>query len=161
MHIDPLERKWMYIATAMAFTCVGVLAAFAVGDNINPPSNVETIESATLHLSDEFAEDKLGVSKNDDGSLTVRMVAARYGFYPQKIELPANTPVTFRVASFDVLHGVHGAMTNMSTMVIPGYVSEVTTAFPKAGEYPFLCNEFCGLGHDHMWSRLVVTDASS
>ena len=158
MHIDRLERRWVYLTSLLALTVVGVLAGFAVGDNINPPSNVETIDSARLHLSDEFAEDKLGVTSNPDGSFTVHMVAARYGFYPRTIEVPANTPVTFRIASMDVLHGIHGALTNLNTMVVPGYVSEVTTAFPKAGEYPMVCNEFCGLGHDHMWSKLIVTE---
>jgi cytochrome c oxidase subunit 2 len=89
------------------------------------------------------------------------MVAARYGFYPPRIEVPANTPVTFRIASTDVLHGVHVPYTNMTTMIVPGYVSEVTTSFPNTGEYSLLCNEYCGLGHDSMWSRLIVTDASA
>jgi cytochrome c oxidase subunit 2 len=108
-------------------------------------------------LSEEFAEDKLGVKKNEDGSITVTMVAARYGFYPQRIEVPANTPVKFRMASYDVLHGVHAPYTNMATMVVPGYVSEVNTEFPNVGEYPMFCNEYCGLGHDEMWGRLIVT----
>ena len=41
-------------------------------------------------------------------------------------------------------------------MIVPGYVSEFTTTFPKTGKYSFLCNEYCGLGHDSMWSRLNV-----
>ncbi|MEN8130656.1 MAG: cytochrome C oxidase subunit II, partial [Pseudomonadota bacterium] len=67
---------------------------------------------------------------------------------------------TFRVASADVLHGVHTPYTNMNTMVVPGYVSQVTTRFATPGEVPMLCNEFCGLGHEHMWSRLVVVPKS-
>lgn len=142
----------------MTFGITAILGFYAVGSNIHPPSNVETIDSSRLHLSEEFAEDNLGVKKNEDGSFTVTMVAARYGFYPQRVEVPANTPVKFRLASYDVLHGVHAPFTNMSTMVVPGYVSEVNTQFPKAGEYPLFCNEFCGLGHDEMWSRLFVTN---
>jgi cytochrome c oxidase subunit 2 len=84
------------------------------------------------------------------------MVAARYSFYPQMIEVPVDTPVTFRITSPDVLHGVHVPFTNMSTMVVPGYVSEVTTSFRREGEAQFLCNEYCGLGHDYMWSKLKV-----
>ena len=89
-------------------------------------------------------------------ALRVTLVAARYGFYPNHIEIPADTPVTFRMASVDVLHAAHIPMTNMSTMVVPGYVSQVTTTFPKPGDYPLLCNEYCGLGHDHMWSKVTV-----
>jgi len=158
---DSLERKWIWLSLIMAFLMGGVLGFYALASNIHPPSNVETIDSSRLHLTEEFAEDNLGVSSNDDGSLTVTMVAARYGFYPQRIVVPTDTRVTFRIASADVLHGVHVPNTNMTTMIVPGYVSEVTTSFPTSGEFSLLCNEYCGLGHDAMWSRLVVTEKSA
>ena len=68
----------------------------------------------------------------------------------------SHTVVTFRITSPDIVHGVHVPFTNMSTMVIPGYISEVTTRFSREGEAQFLCNEYCGLGHDYMWSKLKV-----
>ncbi len=158
---DPLERKWIWLSLAMAFLMGGLLGFYALSGNIHPPSNVETIDSSRLHLTEEFAEDNLGVKANDDGSVTVTMVAARYGFYPPRIEVPVNTPVTLRMASADVLHGVHVPFTNMTTMVVPGYISEVNTSFPRTGEFSLLCNEYCGLGHDSMWSRLVVVPKSA
>jgi cytochrome c oxidase subunit 2 len=157
---DDIERRWIWISLIMAFAIGGILGLYAVSSNIHPPSNVETVDSTRLHLTEEFAEDNLGVTKQADGSLRVTMVAARYGFYPQKIEVPTDTPVTFRVASADVLHGFHVPFTNAATMVVPGYISEVTTSFPREGKYSFLCNEYCGLGHDSMWSRLVVVPKS-
>ncbi len=153
---DPLERRWVWMSLALAVVMVVVLGYYAVASNLHPPSNVETIDSSRLHLSEEFAEDNLGVKTNPDGSVRVTLVAARYGFYPPRIEVPVDTKVTFRLASADVLHGVHVPNTNMTTMVVPGYISEVTTMFPRTGEYSLLCNEYCGLGHDSMWSRLVV-----
>ena len=153
---DTLERRWVWIALALAVVMGAMLGYFAVANNLHPPSNVETIDSSRLHLSEEFAEDNLGVKTNPDGSVRVILVAARYGFYPPRIEVPVDTPVTFRLASADVLHGVHVPNTNMATMVVPGYIAEVTTTFPRTGEYSMLCNEYCGLGHDSMWSRLVV-----
>lgn len=153
---DPLERKWIWISLILATSISVMLGYYAVEKNIRPPSNVETIDSTRLHLTEEFAEDNLGVHVNDDGSLRVVLVAARYGFFPQQIELPANTPVTFRMASADVLHGVHVPKTNIATMIVPGYVSEVHTEVPRPGKYSLLCNEYCGLGHDQMWSRLIV-----
>lgn len=160
MHIDPLEKQWGWAVIGIGVIMLASMAYAAVVMNTHPPSNVETIDSKRLHLTEEFAEDNLGIQKNEDGSLTVRLVAARYSFYPQNLEVPADTDVTFRVASFDVLHGVHIPFTNMSTMIVPGYVSEVTTRFPREGEYQLLCNEYCGLGHDYMWSRLKVVPKS-
>lgn len=156
MHIDPLERRWLILTSALMLAITGVLVGYAIAGNVHPPSNVEMVDSTQLHLTAEFAEDRLGVAENADGTFTVTMVAGRYGFYPQHVEVPAGTPVTFRIASADVLHGVHVPLTNLSTMIVPGYVSEVTTMFEKTGEYPVLCNEYCGLGHDYMWSRLTV-----
>ena len=153
---DPLERRWVWISLALAVVMGAMLGYFAVANNLHPPSNVEPIDSSRLHLSEEFAEDNLGVKINPDGSVRVTLVAARYGFYPPRIEVPVDTQVTFRLASADVLHGVHVPNTNMATMVVPGYIAEVTTTFPRTGEYSLLCNEYCGLGHDSMWSRLVV-----
>jgi len=49
--------------------------------------------------------------------------------------------------------------TNVNLMVAPGYVSEGTTTFTEPGEYLVVCNEYCGLGHHNMYSRLVVEAA--
>lgn len=156
MHIDQLERKWIIVSLSMIALLVGIMTMDALFHGINPPSKVETIDSASLHLSQEFAEENLGVRIDDKGSVIVRMVAGRYSFFPKHIAVPAETDITFRWVSMDVLHGVHIPMTNMSTMIVPGYVAEITTTFPKPGEYPLLCNEYCGLGHNHMWSNISV-----
>jgi cytochrome c oxidase subunit II len=156
VHVDHLERKWINIALLIIGLMVAVITIDAFLHNINPPSKVETIDSARLHLSKEFAESNLGVQLDDKGAIVVRMVAGRYSFFPKHISVPAETKLTFRWVSMDVLHGVHIPMTNMSTMIVPGYVAEITTSFPKPGEYPVLCNEYCGLGHNHMWSNISV-----
>ncbi len=158
MHIDETEKRWVWITVLMTVIMVGVLTAYAVGSNIHPPSGFEPIDSTRLHIEGEFVEENLGVKTNPDGSITLTMVAARYGFYPSTVEVPVDTPVKIRIASADVLHGVHVPFTNYTTMVVPGYVAEVNTTFQKTGDFSLLCNEYCGLGHDHMWSRLKVVE---
>lgn len=156
IHIDQLERKWITISMLVIGLFVGIITIDAFFHGVNPPSKVETIDSASLHLNKEFAEDNLGVQVDAQGAITIRMVAGRYSFFPKHIAVPAETKLIFRWVSMDVLHGVHIPMTNMSTMIVPGYVAEITTTFPKPGEYPVLCNEYCGLGHNHMWSNISV-----
>ncbi len=158
MHIHPLEKKWALVALGMAGVFVGAIMISSVFHHIDTPGHVETIDSARLHLSQEFNEDNLGVQTGQDGHITVRMVAGRYGFSPRHITVPAQTPITFRWVSQDVLHGVHITMTNMSTMIVPGYVAEVTTILQRPGDYPVICNEYCGMGHAHMWSEITVID---
>ena len=72
-----------------------------------------------------------------------------------KARLPADTPVTFHLTAIDVIHGYQIVRTNGQTMVMPGYVSQFTTQF-EAGEYLVACNEYCGLGHHNMASKITV-----
>ena len=156
MHVDPLEKIWIWVVAGITLIMVGSILYTAIAGNVHPPSNVETIDSTRLHLTEEFAEDNLGVETHDDGSVTVRVVATRYGFYPQQLDVPAEVPVTFRFATPDVLHGLHIPGTNVDTMIVPGYVSQVRTTLKTTGTVPLYCNEYCGLGHHDMWSRMTI-----
>ncbi len=156
MHIDPLEKKWAAISFLVVGFIVSTLLVSSLVHNIDTPGQVETIDSARLHLTEEFAEDNLGLQVDENGKITVRLVAGRYGFVPKHLTIPAETEITFRWVSSDVIHGVHIPMTNLNTMIVPGYVSQVTTELKRPGEYPVICNEYCGMGHAHMWSNITV-----
>ena len=150
------ERRW---AIGMAGVTVLFLAAIlyaTIGLHLNPPSNVETIDPATIHVSGEFAEDNLGTRLDPKGGLTVRLVTTQFSFSPSCVVVPQDTPVTFRVVSPDVIHGLIVVGTNVNTMVIPGYVSRVRTQFAEAGEKLMPCHEFCGLGHSQMIAKVRV-----
>lgn len=170
MSVHPLERRWFAISVILVVVMGGFIVYTAYAERIHPPSNVETVDSTRLHLTPEFAEDHLGVERAKDGSVVVRLVMARYMVHPQEITLPADTPIVIRAASADVLHGLHVAGTNISTQVVPGYVSEVRTTirFDRVAALgtpnpdgsvtvPLFCNEYCGLGHHSMWGRVKVT----
>jgi len=163
-HIDRLEKRWIWMIAAIVALAWGVQIYYAA-KGWHPPSNIEVIDSAQVHLAsgkggDEFSEQNIGVSRDDDGLLVVRMVAARYGFYPQRIELPQGEPFKLRIVSFDVLHGIEVPMSNFNLMLVPGYVSEVTTTLNTVGEFPMICEEFCGFGHAYMFGNVNVVPAA-
>jgi cytochrome c oxidase subunit 2 len=114
------------------------------------------LDPASLHLSGEFVESNLGTAIEPDGSATVRMLAEQYDFVPHCVRVPAQTPVKFRLTSADVIHGFLLPDTNVNTMVVPGFVAEVRTSFSEPRSYRMACNEFCGLGHHGMWTRVIV-----
>ena len=87
IHIDQLERKWITISLLMIGLFVGIITIDAFFHGVNPPSKVETIDSASLHLNKEFAEDNLGVQVDDKGAIIIRMVAGRYSFFPNVLNL--------------------------------------------------------------------------
>jgi cytochrome c oxidase subunit 2 len=163
-HVDKLEKRWLYMIGALVAMTWFVQILYAARDNLHPPSNVEGIDSAQLHLETgvgggEFAEDKIGISRDENGELIVRMVAARYGFYPQRIDIPQGETFKLRIASYDVLHGVYVPATNLNLMIVPGYVSQVETALMQTGEQPYLCHEFCGPAHAYMFGIFNVVPA--
>ena len=88
--------------------------------------------------------------------VTSRIVATQFAFQPQCIVVPANRTVTLRFATPDVIHGILVTGTNVNTMIIPGYVSQVHTVFTKTGDLLMPCHEFCGLGHSQMWATVRV-----
>ena len=88
--------------------------------------------------------------------MTTRIVATQFAFVPQCVVVPADREVTLRLASPDVIHGILVTGTNVNTMVVPGYVSQVHTVFRTTGDLLMPCHEFCGLGHSQMLARVRV-----
>ena len=150
------ENRWLIVILGMLGVMMAIIVVTGATHALHPPSNVETIDPVTLHLGGEFAESNLGAAAEPDGSVTVRMIAEQYSFVPDCVQVPADTPVTFRITSPDVIHGFLLPGTNVSTMVVPGYVAEVRTTFSRPGDYAMPCNEFCSYGHHGMWARVKV-----
>ena len=150
------ELRWGAAVAAAVGLIVAVIVVSSASMLLHPPSNAETIDPATLHLSGEFAEANLGTAGNPDGSVTTRLIATQFAFAPRCLPVPADTPVTLRVTTPDVVHGFIVAGTNVNTMVVPGYVSQVKTVFTTPGDHLMPCHEYCGLGHSEMWSIVRV-----
>jgi len=150
------ERRWAIVVGAIIVVLVLMMIVTGVHWASMPPSRVETVDPRTLHVSGEFVESNLGTSVSADGKVVVRLVAQQYSFQPQCILVPAATPVTFRDTATDVVHGFIVGTTNANVMLIPGYVATFTTTFRKTGEQLMPCHEYCGTGHEAMWSRVQV-----
>jgi cytochrome c oxidase subunit II len=155
MHVDLYEKVWMWASAALVLLFVGAILYGAASEAIHPPSHVETIDPTRLSQHPEFGHP--GVTTRPDGTVVVSAVSEMFVFTPDPIEVPAGRPVTFRLASSDVIHGFQIVGTNANAMVIPGYVSELTTTFERPGEHLIVCNEYCGILHAGMVGKLVVT----
>jgi cytochrome c oxidase subunit II len=150
------ELRWAAIAgLAVALIFVAILYAGLIL-HVTPPSDIETIDPKTLHLSAEFTEANLCTKVEAGGQVTTRIVATQFAFDPQCVVVPSNEPVTLRLSTPDVIHGILVTGTNVNTMVIPGYVAQVHTVFTKTGDLLMPCHEYCGFGHSQMWAIVRV-----
>jgi cytochrome c oxidase subunit II len=150
------ELLWAFGVGVLVAAVLGMIVFTALTININPPSNVERIDPKTLHLSGEFAEQNLGTTVGADGGVTVRVIATQFMFVPRCIAVPRGRLVTLRFATPDVVHGLLITGTNVNTMVVPGFVSQVYTTFTRGGDLLMPCHEYCGLGHSDMWANVQV-----
>ena len=154
--VERTERRWLFTMATMLGLMLAVIVFTGVTQMMNPLSDVETINPATLHLEGEFVESNLGTGVEPDGSLTVRFLAEQYTFVPQCAVVPAATLVRFRLTSPDVTHGFFVGTTNTNAMVVPGYITNVMARFDRPGDYAMPCDEFCGFGHHAMAARVRV-----
>lgn len=158
-----IERNELCWAGAVALMVAIVFAAILFATlalHRAPPGHVETIDPTTLHISGEFVESNLGTTVAADGRVTARVVAAQFAFVPECVAVPQGRPVTLRFTSPDVIHGIIVTGTNVNTMVVPGYVSEIHVVFAEAGDHLMPCHEFCGLGHSEMLAHIRVLPQS-
>lgn len=153
-----VERTWAMVAVGIIILLIAMVIYTGLHWSIMPPSRVELVDPTTLHVSGEFIESNLGTAREADGSVTVRVVAQQYSFTPQCILVPANTPITFRATSADVVHGFLVMDTNINSMVEPGFISTFNTRFNRPAEHLMPCHEYCGTGHEAMWANVKVID---
>ena len=151
------ELLWAVGVGILIAATLSTIVFTALTRDINPPSNVERIDPKTLHLSGEFAEQNLGTTVDADGAVTARVIATQFTFVPRCIAVPEGRRITMRFAAPDVIHGLLITGTNVNTMVVPGFVSQVHTEFTRTGDLLMPCHEYCGLGHSEMWATVQVT----
>lgn len=154
MNIDFYERIWMWGVGVMLVLFFSSTAIAAIGKQYHPPSHIETVDPASVLMDPRFA--KQGVRKDAEGRVHVWVVGLMFTWLPADFTVPAGEPVTFHLTSSDVTHGFQIVRTNGQAMVVPGYISQFTTTFPDSGEYLIACNEYCGVGHHMMASRMHV-----
>ena len=153
MKVDFYERIWLWMASIMIAGFLGAMVVSATTQAVHPPSHVETIDPTQVASHPDFSKPRVEIAP--DGHVKVIGTTLMYAFQPNLIKVPAGKPVTFRLTSPDVIHGFQIVGTNANALVIPGYVTQMTTSFKK-GEYLIVCNEYCGLSHHLMQARLIA-----
>lgn len=74
------------------------------------------------------------------------------------LQLRKGQTYRLHISSMDLQHGFSLQPLNMNFQVLPGYDHVLTIKPTSAGEFSIVCNEFCGIGHHMMTSRLIVVE---
>ena len=87
----------------------------------------------------------------------IKVSARRFVFTPSQIALKKGEPVVFELTTEDVFMGFNVPDFNVRADIVPGKTQRLSLTPDKAGTFIFLCDVFCGDGHETMNGTLVVT----
>jgi cytochrome c oxidase subunit 2 len=88
----------------------------------------------------------------------VRISASKFEYKPSAITVKKGVPVTLELVSEDRHHGFKLSEFHLRADIKPGVVEKVRFVPDKIGRFTFLCDVFCGDGHEDMSGTLTVVE---
>jgi cytochrome c oxidase subunit II len=159
MRIHALEK--VFLAIAAVLLGLGVIAVgFSVFvHDVALPHPYARIDPKRVALTPPF--DQPGLTQVAPGQYAATIIAQIWQFTPftmptKPIQIKAGDTITFMVTSTDVTHGFMITNTDINAMIVPGEVTRLTYTFTRPGQYLVLCHEYCGLGHQQMYTKVIV-----
>jgi cytochrome c oxidase subunit 2 len=113
------------------------------------------VTAATFGVAGYFAA---AIANGAAGHERINLSAKKFEFSASEIRLKKGKPVTFVLSASDFVHGFSVPDFNVRADLIPGKTVEVTFTPNRAGKFGFVCDNFCGEGHDQMMGFLIVSD---
>jgi nitrous-oxide reductase len=93
-------------------------------------------------------------------NVTVKLVAVRSSFEPNKIEVNQGDTVTIHITNIeqttDELHGFGLNEYNINVVIDPGETKTIRFVADKPGVFPYYCTNFCSALHQEMQGYLLV-----
>ena len=149
--MDRLEQTALVISGLLMALFFGALIYSARGLGIAVPTCV----------TDMAPFSKGQVIDKGNGRYEVQMVARMWAFDPPEVRLPPGAEVDLYLSALDVTHGVYIEKTNVNLMAVPGAVNAARVRFDKEGEYSVICHEYCGVAHQNMMGKIIVSRAGA
>ena len=88
----------------------------------------------------------------------VKVVAKRFDYTPNVLQLKKGVPVVIELTTQDVVMGFSAPDFGVRADIVPEKVARVRIVPDKAGTFTFVCDIFCGTGHEEMEGTIVVTE---
>lgn len=86
----------------------------------------------------------------------VHIGSRKFEFHPARVTVKLGQSVVLVLTTEDRIHGFKMPDFGIRAEVVPGQETRVPLTPDKAGSFAFLCDVFCGDGHDDMDGTLIV-----
>jgi cytochrome c oxidase subunit 2 len=87
----------------------------------------------------------------------VKVTARKFAFLPADIPVKLGEAIVLELASPEVVMGFYAPDLGLRAVIVPNEVARVRFAATRAGTFPFICDVFCGDGHEGMAGKIVVS----
>ncbi len=163
--LDRVEGTWIVIALTWCLIMFFMMPYWHVYGKQNLSNEAyrttpEVYTKKTQEMVDKYTVRKetaqeIPVVHPPAGS-DVYLIARLWQWWPI-LELEAGKTYRLHIMSMDWLHGFSLQPENINIEVHPGYEHLLKVTPTNAGTYSIICNEFCGINHHTMASKLYVT----
>ena len=86
----------------------------------------------------------------------VKIVARKFTFLPNMVTLKKGVPAVLEFTAPEVVMGFNAPDFNIRADIVPGEVARVRFTPDKVGTFDYLCDVFCGDGHERMSGKIRV-----
>ena len=117
-----------------------------------------SILAASLILSSGIAVSAQGEPNKPGQETVIEIVAQRFRYTPNEIVLQKGKPARLEFRALDFTHGFTIPDLGIRADLPPGRVTIVRLTPDKVGAYDFLCDNFCGAGHEQMNGKIIVKE---
>lgn len=161
---DGYERTWVGLALVWCLLMFLAMPYWHFKGKQNSTGEAYKVDpQAFVERTNKFVEDnktgeKVGgwdVVEPAPGS-DIYLLARMWSFHPAVMKLKKDQSYRLHMSSADLSHGFSLQPMNMNFQITPTYDHVLTLTPTVAGEYTVICNEFCGIGHHTMTSRIIV-----
>lgn len=88
----------------------------------------------------------------------IKVSAKKFAFTPSTITLKKGVPVVLEFTTEDVLMGFKVPDLGLRADIVPGQTTRMRLVPGKVGSFTFICDIFCGAGHEDMAGVITVVD---
>ena len=133
MSTDTGRRTLLHAAGALALSSVAALALAQSKEKSNPKSNPNPKERV------------------------IKVIAKKFVFVPNEIRVKQGETVLLQFTAPEVPMGFSLPDFAVRADIMPGKVTTLRLTPDKSGSFDFLCDVFCGSGHEDMSGKLIVS----
>jgi cytochrome c oxidase subunit 2 len=88
----------------------------------------------------------------------IKITAKKFNYTPGEVKLRKGEPVILEFRTQDVMMGFNLPDFGVRADIVPEKVTRLRLVPDKVGTFVFLCDVFCGSGHEEMNGKITVVE---